>query len=118
MRPEQQLHFAVASFLHLCLDPQVFWTTIGHGVYAGEGRRMRGAMQRRAGQKAGVPDILIVHRGQAHWIELKAPRGRTTDAQDVVHDALQRAGCRVSIARSIDDVKEKLIEWSIPTRFA
>jgi len=108
--PEASLHRQVAAFLARALPRDAWWTTFP----AGGGGRVRGAQLRRAGLKAGVPDILIVHRGTAHWIELKAKKGRISDVQIATNAALVAAGCRVHVARSVDDVALSLQQWGIP----
>lgn len=114
---ERDLHRAVADYLSVALQPPTWWTTIGHGAFLGEARLKRGAQMKRAGLKAGVPDILIVHEGRAYWIELKARKGRLSEAQEATVDALAAAGCAgVCLARNIADVAHALAAWGIPTR--
>lgn len=111
-RPEQALQQAVARFLDAALPPHVFWTAIP----AGGGGRLRGAILKGMGYKAGTPDLLIVHQGRAFWIELKADGGRLSPAQKEVGEDLIIAGCRYAVCRSLDDVTVTLSEWNVPTR--
>ena len=71
---------------------------------------------KRAGVKAGVPDILVVHGGFAFFIELKADKGRVSVAQEIVRDALGMAGAKWCCCRSIDDVAFILNQWNVPLR--
>lgn len=55
------------------------------------------------GTKPGWPDLTLCH--DAHgllFLELKGPRGRTTDAQVEWIEALRRAGQRAYIVRPTD----------------
>lgn len=113
--PEQVLHMAVADYLTraLSIDDGVWWTTFP----AGGGGKVRGAFLKRMGLKTGVWDIMIVYHGMPHWIELKATKGRLSEAQcDTIND-LGKAGCMAwEVCRSLDDVEEFLISWAIPIR--
>lgn len=111
--PEFRLHCAVATWLTVCLKPPAWWTSLEHGVKLPPAtwRRMQ-----RIGVRAGIPDILVVHDGRCHWIELKAGKNSTTEAQDVTHERLRAAGCPVVVCRSTDDVRANLMAWGVPIR--
>lgn len=112
-KPEEILHRAVAEYLTAVLPRDVFFTTFP----AGGGGRIRGAILRGCGLQPGVPDILIVCAGIAHWVELKAPKGVVSDEQTACHERLRAAGSnRIKVCRSIDDVAEALEFWGVPTR--
>jgi hypothetical protein len=109
--PERLLHKAVAAYLNAVLPTSVFWTTIP----AGGGGKIRGAMLKSMGYKAGTPDILMVHNGLAYWIELKAPGCSLSDAQRHVSDLLLWASSPMAVCKSIDQVEVALRVWRIPT---
>lgn len=111
-RPEAALHRAVMAYLAAVLTPDTFATTFP----AGGGGKVRGAILKASGLAAGVPDIILVNDGRALWIELKAPKGKLSEAQGETHARLWNAGSPVVIARSLDDVRSALRSWSIPTR--
>lgn len=111
-RPEQALQQTVAQYLDRCLEPHVFWTAIP----AGGGGKLRGAILKGMGYKAGTPDVLLIHRSCAYWIELKAGNGRVSPAQKEVGGHLFIAGCPVAVCRSLDSVIGTLAAWHIPTR--
>lgn len=113
-RPELATHRAVAEYLQAVLPPSVFWTTFP----AGGGGRARGAQLKAIGLQAGVPDILVIYCGRTYFIELKAPRGRLSEAQETCHPRIWEAGAPVGIAKSVDDVRSLLAGWGIPTREA
>ncbi len=53
---------------------------------------------------AGTPDIIACIAGRLVGIEVKAPRGRLTEAQEAWHANARAAGALVIVARSVDDV--------------
>jgi hypothetical protein len=113
-RPEQNLHRAVAQFLDVALPADCWWTTIGHGW--GKMNKATAGIAKTCGVKAGVPDILIVYRGRAYFIELKAAKGTESAAQKATAALLSDAGARRAVARSIENVAWALEVWGIPLR--
>jgi hypothetical protein len=109
--PEQSLQRAVATYLSRVLAAPTFFTAIGHGG----GGKLRGAILKGMGVWAGVPDILIINRGRCLWIELKTAKGRLSPVQIAAQQLLVAAGCSVTVCRSIDDVRERLEVWGVPT---
>lgn len=111
--PEQQLHFAVARYLDVALPADCWWTTIP----LGGGGRLRGAFVKASGAKKGTPDILIVYRGRAHFIELKADKGRLSVAQQNTIKRLNDAGCSpIGVCRSLEQVSIVLEVFGIKLR--
>ena len=61
------------------------------------------------GAVPGVPDLLGVYKGgRLIAIEVKAPKGKVSPAQQMFIDAINGAGGNAFVARSIDDVIENL----------
>ena len=110
-RPEQALQQAVARYLDVALPDDAWWTAIP----AGGGGRLRGAILKGMGYKAGTPDILIVWQGRAYWIELKAPKGAVSKAQVATFERLRYAGATVDVCRSVHEVAD-MIEAYFPTK--
>lgn len=117
-RPEQSLQIAVAQYLGRTLDPCVVWSAIGHGG----GGKVRGAILKGMGVKAGLPDLLIWWSDKASGydycagIELKSPMGRLSVAQRRMGERLRRVGVLVYVCRSLDDVQIVVRELGIPSR--
>ena len=63
------------------------------------------AQQKRDGLLPGFPDVWCGWRGQTLLIEVKAKGGRTSPAQEDVHERLRANGFDVVVAYSIDDVQ-------------
>ena len=104
---EADLHRQVCDYLGLALLPPAWFTT-----FPADGATRRG----RIGLKRGVPDILIVHEGRAYWIELKAAGGRVSANQGETILAIEAAGARAYVCRSLEDVVIGLRCWAIPIR--
>ena len=77
---------------------------------------MEAAILRGLGVKAGVPDILIFNPIGPEFefvglaLELKAPKGRTTDAQHDWHSALRLRHWRVEVVDNIDAALRLFLE--------
>ena len=108
---ERSLHEAVAQFLAVALPREAFWFHPPNGEYRTDAD---GARLKRMGTKAGVPDVCLVYGGKFYGIELKARRGRLSEAQHACHRAIRLAGCDVIVARSLTEVALALEAWQIP----
>lgn len=80
-----------------------------------------GVRERSMGAVAGWPDLALYGQAEegrptAWFIEVKAPAGKLSDKQHAVHDRLKLAGFPVAVARSVDDVRDRLHEWGVPAR--
>lgn len=82
-----------------------------------------GAREKSMGAVAGWPDLAVYGQAEdekptAWFIEVKAPAGRLSDVQHEVHDRLKLAGFKIAIARSVDDVRDLVQAWGLPSRDA
>lgn len=75
------------------------------------------AKAKRKGAVTGFPDLLVLPYSTLGpmFFEVKAEGNYATPAQKDVHEHLRKLGYRVAVVRSIDDVRECLTEWSVPT---
>lgn len=102
-RLEEALQRAVASYLDVALpDEAEWWHTPSQ---RGTRNRYEMGILKVLGVRPGIPDVLILYRGQLIGIELKTPKGRLTPAQKVMRDRLMQAGALVAVCRSVDDVQ-------------
>jgi VRR-NUC domain len=115
-QPELALHRAVAEFLRLCVPPPPAgpWWTHPHG----EGRRSKtdAGLAKAMGQQAGTPDLIFCSNGRFLAVELKAPDGRLSPAQEFTHASIRAAGGVVMVCRSLDDVVTVLTAIGVPVR--
>lgn len=111
---EHRLQQAVHVYLTRALPPDAIHTSVD----AGQGRMdpIAGAHRRERGCRAGWPDLQIIWRGQFHGIELKGPKGRLSDNQVAVAEAIITAGGWWAECRSVEEVEATLRSWAIPLR--
>jgi hypothetical protein len=55
---------------------------------------------------SGIPDLLLCRKGFFYAIELKVGSNKATPIQEFVMREIRKAGGRVSISRSTEDVKQ------------
>lgn len=73
-----------------------------------------------AGLLPGAPDLVIAlpEGGKVLWMEVKAPKGRVSENQILVHGLLNAAGHNCVVVRSIEDVRNAFSFLKIKTREA
>ena len=59
--------------------------------------------------KVGCPDIVVCLRGLFVGLEIKNEKGRQSPSQKIAQEAIETAGGRYYIVRSVDDV-ERILE--------
>jgi hypothetical protein len=96
-RQEYAGQVRLTELLTKYLDPScTAWTSLENRPRS----VVAGMLARRAGQKSGVPDTLVVFRGLPVFIEMKSRAGIASKAQQEFRDALVAAGCRWWLVRS------------------
>jgi hypothetical protein len=112
--PEQRLQIQIANFLRLALRPPTVWTAFP----AGGGGKVRGALLKSMGLKAGWPDVQVLHplglNTLVIGIELKAKKGRLSKPQIETADALWAANARYVECRSLEEVDRCLRRAGVP----
>lgn len=113
--PESQLQRACITWLRLQY-PKVVAFAIPNG---GKRNAREGAILKAEGVLAGVPDLFIAEP-HGHYsglfIEMKAGRGTTTEAQDAMIRRLGEAGYCVDVCRSLEDFQAVVRGYvSLPT---
>lgn len=106
--PEEIIHRAVVNHLKVRCKPCVFFAHVPNG----EARTpSAGGRLKAMGTKAGMPDLMLVIGGKAHFLELKADTGRVSPAQTATHADLELAGAVVAIAYGLDAALDQLTAW-------
>lgn len=128
-QPEAELHEAVAKAMTFLVLPPAMWTTFPAGNVALPAAAA--AKLYRLGLKRGWPDVLVLHAGRIHGLELKRAGGRLSrsytartrrgslvlrDGQASVFPRLQAAGMTIGVATSVDEAMSLLKAWGIPLR--
>jgi hypothetical protein len=109
---EEQIQGAVCDFLDSALPADAVWF---HPPNGGHRHAAVAAKLKWLGVKPGIPDIVIVWRGRAIFIELKAQKGSLSEAQKAMQSRLVLSGAVVfEVARSVDEVEGFLKGVGIP----
>jgi hypothetical protein len=110
---EHQVQKAIAQYLDL---RGICYFAIPNG---GKRNVITATKLKAEGVKAGVPDLCIVHDGQAFFLEVKRPastaggKGRLSPAQIEMIGRLEEACAEVKVVYSVADVIEACIDWQI-----
>lgn len=108
---EAQIQVQVIDYLNSCLRDNAIAFAIPNGGLrsATEAKRLKAQ-----GVTAGVPDLEIIHRGRALFIEMKSAKGTLSASQKFMIPLIKLAGSPVAICRSTEDVIDFLIENDVP----
>ena len=116
---EGPIHRAILSWLRVVLPEAIICQAANESRRPGRAGHVERAMNAANGVLPGVPDIIGITFTGPFFMEVKAPGGSLTPAQKAFRDRLAVLGCeRWAVVRSIDDAKDALASWGIPTREA
>ena len=112
---ETPVHIAVYSHLMAVL-PVAASRTLIH-IPNGENRTAKtGSFLKRLGVKPGVEDLQFFYEGTPYCVEVKPKGGYQSREQKDRQADVVAAGAFYAVVRSIDDVRELLAHWGIPSR--
>lgn len=114
---EDPIHLAILDWLRVVL-PWPTNATVHHSPNGGMRNKAVAAKLKRMGTRAGWPDLSFIHEGVFYGLEVKRQGGRVKPDQRQCHHDIRTAGGKVAVARSIDDARQALADWNIPTREA
>jgi hypothetical protein len=109
-RPEQIIQRAVFDHLRARAARGVFAFHVPNGGYR---KPIEAAIMKGLGVKAGVPDVVAIHKGRCYGLELKAEGGRATPKQLEAIAAMEAAGAHCCIAEGLDRALAVLEQWGI-----
>lgn len=109
-RDEDQIQAAVVLHLTMRALPGVVFFAVPNG---GVRSKTEAARMKATGTKPGVPDLVIVREGRFYGLELKAEKGRVSEAQGEMIAALEAAGARCAVAFGLDDALTALERWGL-----
>lgn len=99
---EARIQREIITFIR-AVAPQCMVFAIPNGSQRTSSGRPANAV---AGFTSGAPDLCVVMpRGAVLWLEVKAEKGRVSDAQLAFHLELQARNHDVAVVRSIEDVR-------------
>lgn len=107
---EAEIHRAVVAQLRLRAAPGVVWFHVPN-----DGKRSPGTYKRlqAMGLRAGVHDLVFVHRGHFYSLEIKSARGRPTAEQMRFSSDINAAGGHAMIVNELDRAIRALECWGI-----
>ena len=108
MRPEQQIHRAVVQHLR---QRGVTDLVFLHPANGGFRRRVEAKIFSGLGVRSGATDLLLWHDGKRFALELKAPKGRATEAQLQFLADMEKAGAYTCLAEGLDRAIAVLETW-------
>ena len=98
---EDRLQMQVADYLRLQY-PRVLWFHVPNG---GNRNAREGARFKRMGVRPGVADIIIIHNGKTHFIELKIKPNKQAPSQKEFETNVKNQGLRYEICYTFDEAK-------------
>lgn len=74
----------------------------------------------RMGLVAGMPDLMLIHKGHLFALEIKndKPRGKLSPSQIMTIAALREAGVECAIAYGLQDCIDQLDAWRLTKKWA
>jgi hypothetical protein len=110
MLPEQQIHRAIIQHLRQRGVPGLVYL---HPANGGFRRRIEAKIFSGLGVRPGASDLLLWHDGKSFALELKAPKGRATEAQLQFLADMERAGAYTCLAEGLDRAIAVLETWGL-----
>lgn len=110
-REEANLQTSLINELRLTLPKDAFVFAVPNG---GHRNLVEAVNLKRQGVVAGIPDLILIHKGRAHGLELKAKNGQLRDSQAETFPKLREAGMRIEVARSKEEAIGYIREMGIP----
>lgn len=110
---EGPIHRAILGLLDLALPADAIYHHSPNELdMAGPEAARQIAKARKLGTKAGWPDIEIIWRGRAFFLEIKAD-SRQSDAQKDIQRDLARSGAPYAVVRSVAEAEAALKQWGL-----
>ena len=119
MTTERGIQRAVVAYLRQVLPGAIVHHSVNEQALSGADRRAAAIAMRNAkldGMLPGWPDIEVLTETRTLFFEVKREGGRLTPSQSRIHEEIRALGYSVAVVRSIEDVREALAEWAVPTR--
>ncbi len=112
---EAPIHIAILNYLKWQFPGAVIHHSVNEGNRGGVKGARDGYRNKAMGQRAGWPDLVMLYHGRFWAFEVKAPKGKLSDAQALCGADIQRNGWRWAVVRSVDEVKAHIKLWQAAT---
>lgn len=110
---EEKLQRDVVQFLRWSLPADAEFFAVPNG---GQRHEVVAKKLVPQGVRRGIPDIALVWRGHAYFIELKTPKGGLTAVQRQMHKKLAWCGAQIAVCREVPEVEAWLRGLGMPLR--
>ena len=108
---EADIQAAIIDYLAYACPGAVIHHSRNEGNRGGSKGLLDGARGKRMGVRAGFPDIAVLWRGLAFWIEVKTAKGAVSKTQKQCRDDMAANGFpNWFLCRSVDDAA-KVVEF-------
>lgn len=107
---EETIHRAVVAHLNL---RGVAGLVFFHPANGELRRKATGGRLKALGVRAGVADLVLLHRGIAYALEIKRAGGRVQESQDDFLDRWVMAGGRAAVCYGLDEALAQLSRWEL-----
>ena len=84
-----------------------------HPANGGYRRPTEAARLKGLGVRAGVPDVIAIHRGHVYALELKTEHGKATEGQLQAIEDIRAAGGHAQICHGLDRALAALEGWGL-----
>jgi hypothetical protein len=108
---EGPIHRAVMDYLRVALPGAVIHHSANEFGLSGPNVARQIAKNRHNGMLVGFPDLMVLWHGNFWAFEVKAPKGKPTDAQVAVGASIERMGGKWAVVRSVDDAAACVAAW-------
>ena len=109
-QPEAELQKAFYRWIMLTKRKSVVVFAVPNGGYRSP---VEASIMKSTGVVPGIPDMVMIHQGQAHFLELKASKGKLTPIQIMVGEDLIHSGAKYSVAYSLDEAMDIVRHWDL-----
>jgi hypothetical protein len=111
---EGPIHRACLEYLERVMPGAIVHHSANEIPISGRNIKRAIAKAKWNGMKPGFPDLIVLYRGWTLGFEVKAEGGRMSGDQKAMQADFEAQGIPYSVVRSIEDVREALIEWGVP----
>ena len=107
---EAAIQRAVVEHINLRQVKDLCWF---HPANGGRRNLIEAVNLKRAGVVPGVSDLIFLHAGQAYALEIKAERGRPSEAQLAFLDNWRNAGGHGCVSNGLDRTLAVIEAWGL-----
>ena len=102
--PEMHIHNSIVDWLRWKLPKALVHHSPNEFGMSGREVARQVAKHKRMGMLVGFPDLIVWFKGRLVGLEVKSAKGRQSDSQKDVQEAMEYNGGEYHVVRSIDDV--------------